>query len=186
MTLMTLKHHLDHTRYNQKTKVNSFLIIIILKCRDCYAGRVLWISGAPGMGKSTSAQILGKNHGYVYYEGDSFGSLRNPFNKIDSDNPSLDQIKMKNLKGTLKTVFILPSIFREYFLGKGSTERAAFMKKAQEMWGPLMAGQEYDQSVMSEYFSLMARDIAEQKKRIGGNWAVATVVFNRADRDAVR
>ena len=60
------------------------------------------------------------------------------------------------------------------------------MKKAQEIWGPLMAGQEYDQSVMTEYFGLMAQDIASQKKRIGGNWAVATVVFNRADRDVIR
>ena len=138
------------------------------------------------MGKSTSAQILGKNHDYVYYEGDCFGGLKNPFNKIDSENPSLDQIKMKNLKGTLKTVSILPHILGEYFLGKGSTERAAFMKKAQEIWGPLMAGQEYDHSVMTEYFGLMAQDIASQKKRIGGNWAVATVVFNRADRDVIR
>ena len=154
--------------------------------RDCYTGRVLWISGAPGMGKSTSAQILGRNHSYVYYEGDSFGGLKNPFNKIDSENPSLDQIKMKNLKGTLKTVSILPSSLGEYFLGKGSTERAAFMNKAQEIWGPLMAGQEYDKSVMTEYFGLMAQDIASQKKRIGGNWAVATVVFKRADRDVIR
>ena len=66
---------------------------------DIHAGRVLWISGAPGMGKSTSAQLLGKHHGYVYYEGDCFGSLKNPFNKLDSENPTMDQIKMKNLKG---------------------------------------------------------------------------------------
>ena len=157
----------------------------IISLGDCYAGRVLWISGAPGMGKSTSAQLLGKNHGYVYYEGDSFGGLRNPFNTIDSENPSLDQIKMKNLKGILKSVSIL-LISKESILGKGSSERAAFMQQAQELWGPLLAGQEYDQSVMSEYFRLMAEDIATQKKRIGGNWAVATVVFNRADRDLIR
>ena len=102
---MTLKHHLDHTRYNQKTKVNGSNYVY--KSRLFYSGRVLWISGAPGMGKSTSAQILGKNHGYVYYEGDAFGSLRNPFNKIDSENPSLDQIKMKNLKGTQHSKLIL-------------------------------------------------------------------------------
>ena len=60
------------------------------------------------------------------------------------------------------------------------------MKQCQDMWGPLMAGQEYDQGVMSEYYRLLAEDIATQKKRIGGNWAVATVVFNRADRDVIR
>ena len=158
---------------------------LIISLGDCYAGRVLWISGAPGMGKSTSAQLLGKNHGYVYYEGDAFGGLKNPFNTLDSENPSLDQIKMKNLKGILKSVSIL-LISKESILGKGSSERAAFMQQAQELWGPLLAGQEYDQSVMSEYFRLMAEDIATQKKRIGGNWAVATVVFNRADRDLIR
>ena len=60
------------------------------------------------------------------------------------------------------------------------------MKQCQEMWGPLMAGQKYDQGVMSEYFRLMAEDIATQIKRIGGYWAVAAVVFNRADRDVLR
>ena len=54
------------------------------------------------MGKSTSAQLLGKHHGYVYYEGDCFGSLKNPFNKLDSENPTMDQVKMKNLKGIPK------------------------------------------------------------------------------------
>ena len=163
----------------------GFFMKLIISHGDCYAGRVLWISGAPGMGKSTSAQLLGKNHGYVYYEGDAFGGLKNPFNTLDSENPSLDQIKMKNLKGILKSVSIL-LISKESILGKGSSERAAFMQQAQELWGPLLAGQEYDQSVMSEYFRLMAEDIATQKKRIGGNWAVATVVFNRADRDLIR
>ena len=65
------------------------------------SGRILWISGAPGMGKSTSAQLLGRYHGYVYYEADCFGGLKNPFNNLDSDNPTLDQIKMKNLKGKI-------------------------------------------------------------------------------------
>ena len=60
------------------------------------------------------------------------------------------------------------------------------MMKAQELWGPLITGQEFDKSLMSEYFRLMAEDIATQKKRIGGDWAVATVVFNRADRDVIR
>ena len=87
-----------------------FFMKLIISLGDCYAGRVLWISGAPGMGKSTSAQLLGKNHGYVYYEGDAFGGLKNPFNTLDSENPSLDQIKMKNLKGILKSVSSLLNI----------------------------------------------------------------------------
>ena len=39
-------------------------------------GKVLWITGAPGLGKSTSAQLLSRNAGYVYYEADCFYSFR--------------------------------------------------------------------------------------------------------------
>ena len=53
------------------------------------------------MGKSTSAQLLARNQGYVYYEADSFGGLLNPFNTLFGDNPSMDQAKQKCLKGCL-------------------------------------------------------------------------------------
>ena len=49
-----------------------------------------------------------------------------------------------------------------------------------------MAGQKYDKAKMSEYYKLMAEDIVKQKKRIGGNWATAMVVFSRGDRDMMR
>ena len=38
-------------------------------------GKIVWVTGAPGMGKSTTAQILGRLHGYVYYEADCFGKM---------------------------------------------------------------------------------------------------------------
>ena len=60
------------------------------------------------------------------------------------------------------------------------------MKKSQEQWAPLLAGKEYDESVLSKYFQLLAEDIGQQKKRVGGDWAVATVVFKRGDRDKIR
>ena len=51
------------------------------------------------MGKSTSAQILARDHGYVYYEADAFMIMANPFNDLQSDNPSLAQTKQRILKG---------------------------------------------------------------------------------------
>ena len=60
------------------------------------------------------------------------------------------------------------------------------MKKSQEQWAPLLAGKEYDESVLSKYFQLLAEDIGQQKKRVGGDWAVATGVFKRGDRDKIR
>ena len=59
----------------------------------------MWISGAPGMGKSTTAQLLGRHHGYVYYEGDCFNSLKNPFIDLNADDPTMAQVKQKTLKG---------------------------------------------------------------------------------------
>merc|ERR1719204_1948885 len=46
------------------------------------------------MGKSTSAQILARDHGYVYYEADAFGGMLNPFNPLDSQEwENLHQLK---------------------------------------------------------------------------------------------
>ena len=37
-------------------------------------GKLLWISGAPGLGKSTSGMYLSRKEGYVYYEADAYMS----------------------------------------------------------------------------------------------------------------
>ena len=120
------------------------------------------------MGKSTSGQILAKKHGYVYYEADAFNLVKNPFNDLETDNPSMHQSKMKILKGP------------------GDKERVALVKKTQEVWGPLMEGKEYDKDVVMEYYTAMAQDIRKQKERIGGNWAVAHVVFSKDARKVMR
>ena len=63
-------------------------------------GKLLWLSGAPGMGKSTSAQLLARNHGYVYYEADAFAMMLNPFVDLHDDNPSMATAKQRILKGS--------------------------------------------------------------------------------------
>ena len=65
------------------------------------SGKLVWLSGAPGMGKSTSAQYLAKDHGFVYYEADAFAHLRNPFVNLETDNPSMAITTQKVLKGNL-------------------------------------------------------------------------------------
>ena len=42
-------------------------------------GKLLWFSGPPGVGKSTTAQRMARKNGYVYYEADCFGIFGNPF-----------------------------------------------------------------------------------------------------------
>ena len=71
--------------------------------KESFKGKLVWLSGAPGMGKSTSAQYLAKDHGFVYYEADAFGLLLNPFNTLESDNPSLATSSQRVLKGELPT-----------------------------------------------------------------------------------
>ena len=60
------------------------------------------------------------------------------------------------------------------------------MKKAHKMWEALMQGKEYDKETMLEYYRTMARDIAAEKKRIGGDFAIAHVLMTAEARAAVR
>ena len=60
--------------------------------------QILSFVGPPGAGKSTSGQLLGRNHGYVYYEADCFGMFANPFVDPNVDEPTLQIAKQKPLK----------------------------------------------------------------------------------------
>ena len=111
------------------------------------------------MGKSTSAQLLARNHGYVYYEADCFGSLKNPYVPLDAENPSMAQLHQKPLRG------------------QGAEERKAVLKKTQAHWGSMMQGKDYDKEALMQFYSLMAEDIAKEKKRIGGDFAIAHVLL---------
>ena len=62
-------------------------------------GKILWLCGPPGTGKSTAAQMMARNHGHVYYEADTFNQMRNPFIDLNVSNPSLSQYGQKILKG---------------------------------------------------------------------------------------
>jgi len=131
-------------------------------------GKIIWLTGAPGMGKSTSAQLLARNHGYVYYEADCFMAFKNPYVPLDVPNPSMAQMYQKTLKGS------------------GMEERQAAVKKSQAVWGDLMAGNDYDREIMLEFYRHMAGDIASEKKRIGGDFAVAHVLLSAEVRAAMR
>ena len=57
-------------------------------------------TGSPAAGKSTSAQLLSRNSGYVYYEADCYGHFVNPFIDPNAKEPSLHTMLQKPLKVT--------------------------------------------------------------------------------------
>ena len=59
-------------------------------------------------------------------------------------------------------------------------------KKTMTVWGDLMAGKEYNKELMLEYYELLALDIKREKKRIGGDFAIAVVLLNKETRDHMR
>ena len=131
-------------------------------------GKVIWLSGAPGMGKSTSAQILAREDGHVYYEADCFSQIKNPYIPLDHENPSMAQMTQKYLKGP------------------GAKERQEICKEGQKAFGQVMGGQEFDKVFFNKYYETMAEDIKNEKKRIGGDFAIAHVVLKRELRDTIR
>ena len=120
------------------------------------------------MGKSTTAQILARTEDYVYYEADCFGSLKNPYIPLEVENPSIAQIHQKNLSGP------------------GLEERRDLIRRSQDMWSNLINGQDYDKELLIEFHDAMAHDVAREKARIGGDWAVAAVLLTRAVRSHLR
>ena len=66
-------------------------------------GKVLWISGPPGVGKSTSAQYLAREKGWIYYEADCYSSSINPFVPLDVSEPTMEHMKQKPIKVSRKS-----------------------------------------------------------------------------------
>ena len=61
-------------------------------------GKLVWLSGPPGAGKSTTGQMMGKEAGYVYFEADCTMNCLNPFVPLDAENATLAAFQQKPLK----------------------------------------------------------------------------------------
>merc|ERR1711936_933715 len=112
-------------------------------------GRLVWLTGPPGAGKSTSAQLLGRLHGWVYYEVDCFTGLRNPFIPLDVVNPSMMQTRQKSLEG------------------EGREERKLVVDKMSEFWKKAFRNVELssdDWNMLESFHDLLCQDILTQRR----------------------
>jgi len=141
-------------------------------------GKLLFLSGPPGTGKSTMASLISERENRVFYEGDGFFLGFNPY-----ISPGEDQVKCRSekpaligpgMKERLKGMF-------DYF---GFTMTVARERTVRNRRGK--ASKPIDHSGKDRFLQLMAEDIARERMRVGGDWVVAFAVYDREDRDIFR
>ena len=130
-------------------------------------GKLLFLSGAPGLGKSTSGLILSRTKDYVYYEADAYGMNVNPYLPPDVEEPSLATAKQKPLAGVPQ-------------------ERIDAINNGIKDFMAMIKGEDYRKEGVENFYSGMCKDIKKERKRMGGDWAVAQAVPSRAFRDHIK
>ena len=126
--------------------------------------KIVFISGIPGAGKTTSAFKLAQM-GYVYYEGDCFMHLLNPYIPLDVEDPTNQYVMQAPLKNypekAVKAVLTFYEILKKY--------------------------QEPDEESSLAYYGELAKNVDHEWKRIGGeNWVVGQAVSTRKCRDLIK
>ena len=137
------------------------------KLQPEFQGKLIWVTGAPGLGKSTSGLYLSKMAGYVYYEADAWGMNVNPYIPPDVEEPSLATCKQKPLRGVPQ-------------------ERLDAIDKGIKDFMAMIEGKDFEQKSLENFYASMCKDILTEKKRMGGDWVVAQAVPSRALRDHIR
>ena len=137
------------------------------KVRPDNVGKLLWITGRPGTGKSTIAQHISKTLGYVYYEGDAFFGLVNPYippNKNELISAVGQQTRLKGIP----------------------QERLNVLAKYSAAFKSMRYGQDFDMSSLEAGYDEMCKDIIRERARIGGDWVIAHSAKTKSLRDYIR
>ena len=104
-------------------------------------GKLVWITGPAGLGKSTTGQMLSRKHGFVFYEGDCFWGLRNPYIPPNVPEASLAQLKQRKL------------------VGEGAEARQEMVSKVNKEFLNLFGSKDYDEEVIHEGYKMMCANI---------------------------
>jgi len=103
----------------------------------------------------------------TYYEADSFMNHMNPYVSTNVDEPSLAMMSQKFLKG-------IPQ------------ERIDCVATGLNPFMDFIEGREYDLEKVCGFYGAMSKDIANEQKRIGGDFVIAQAVPTRKIRDFIR
>jgi len=131
-------------------------------------GKLIFLTGSPGCGKSSTALKLAQKSGFVFYEGDCFYMLKNPYIPLDVSEPSLAMAKQNHVKGTKKSTLEEIKIAWDFYLTD------------------LPKGNKTNEEKTFPFFRLMAQDILSEKAKIGGDWVVTDAIPTRKIRDVVK
>ena len=104
---------------------------------------------------------------------DCFNSLRNPYIPLDVPNPTMAQDSQRHLTG------------------EGREKRKTMKEKQSACWDKILGFKketptEEDEAANDDMMDALADDIIKERKRIGGDWAVAGCLVRTKDRNRVR
>ena len=133
-------------------------------------GRLIFLSGPPVCGKRMAGWKLAQKEGFVYYDGDLFIDLKNPYIPLNSERTRQEIHDSQPWVKGLSSQDI-------------KTSQEAFRTLVQGM----TKGKVTKQESMFPWFKLMAKDIASEKKKIGGDWVISSdYVPTRKFRDVIK
>ena len=130
------------------------------------------ISSAPGQGKGSAVFGAFRRKekyisGFVYYEVDCFWFVKNPYVPIDVPEPTMAMESQRDLVGE----------------GRKERQEASVKYEAAQAKEELTDEEEKD---VEKYYQLLCQDITAERRRLGGDWAVAGFLNGKRERDLVR